>query len=336
IYRFSHEEISKDKRLDILNKINKELIKRNKILSNSLEYRDFKEISDLEKITKKDIYVILYKFFARYRVIYEDELLKEIQNIVLEDNQFTFENISISEIFEYFDSLEKNEEELKSNWTEKEMLQKLSSENKKRDNLLKQKVGIVDEVIELMKYSLGRNLNKNNFKNIKVIYNEFFKNDGKLPSSKNSPKHQLLKFYNEVTKNRELYEKLCKNEIDNKLNLFQLELSDDEIKESNSRFQEIALNLLEFFTKEDLTFFSEKITRGHYIAEDMIEEYKIIKSIGWELFNFKKLTCKFDSELTAVVEADTYIYEILFFMELLAADYSLNDYKSISINDLLV
>lgn len=336
IYRFSHEEISKDKRLDILNKINKELIRRNKIIGNSLEYSDFKEINDIEKLTKKDIYVILYKFFARYKVIYEDELLKKIQNIVLEDNQFTFENISILEIFEYFDSLEKKEDEFKSNWTEKKMLQKLSSENKKRDNLLKQKIGIIDEVIELMKYSLGRNLNKNNFKNIKVIYHEFFKNDVKLPSSKNSPKHQLLKFYNEVTKKRELHEKLCKDNIGNKLNSIQLELSADEIKKLNTKFEETALNLVNFFTKEELTFFSEKITRGHYVAEDMSEEYKVMKSIGWELFNFKNLTCKFDSELTAIIEADTYINEVFFFMELLAAEHNLNDYKSISINDLLV
>lgn len=343
IYRIVHMGVSKDVRLSILKEIHEKLIKENQKLQKTKTKEECNHDIKIKskQIKKKDIYIILYKFFTRYKRIYQGELLKEIQKIIVNDSSFEFENIPILEIIEYFDSLEQKEGESKltSSWIEKEMLQKLSSENKKRDNLLKQKIGIIDEIIELMRYSQGRNLDAKNFKNIKVIYHEFFKNNVKLPSSRCTPKQQLLNFYKFATSKRKDYEKLyfelTKNKKIEENNYIFSKLTDESIGNLNKQFNEISSALLNFFTKEELTFFSEKITRGHYISEDMAEEYKLLKNIEWELITLKSLIFSFKSEEIALIEIEFFIREIFFFIELLVGEYKLNDYRSISINEIL-
>lgn len=315
IYHFSHEKIPNEDRVSILTEILDEVKDEvDRIREISLINDTSKQVKD--KYNPKEIYLIFFKHYCRYEIEYKEKLIEKIQSVVVDDS-FEFTPISESEIKEYFDSLtvDDNDGDFVSEWSNSKMNNILSEKEGIRDNKIQQKYSMIKAIIEYLNLITGRRLDIDNFKNLKVVYQEIFINNTKLPSSRNTPRQQILKFHREI----ENFKKE-KNILELSQNEFYL------------RYKEEFNN---FFSEEEKIYISEKITRGMYLSEGMETEYKLTKKIEKELLEYTKELFKFNDENFELKKLLEFIKRVFYFLNVLVEKYNLNNYQVISINQKL-
>lgn len=225
---------------------------------------------------KEEVYNYFYEFFFFFKKSYKDLRIKKIQEEMINKKEDENYPISLDEMYRNFeDSITKKRTQNQK--------KKIITKEDKSVYKFKERLKIIEETTELLNKICNRNLSVKNLRNLRAIYFEVYKNKEKF-RTRRTARQMLLNCYKNNQENNRKYEELLKKSKDGSLE------KEGFVKIGDSFFRmptspcKIYKEKTQELSEDEITFISEKITRGIFYAEGLTnEEYKLLKQIEWEL-----------------------------------------------------